>query len=165
MVQPKNNVGSGQSALVVIDQGVVNCDQLAAGAKPGAEVLMLDVSRDAIAQITAALQHSSPPLISLHLFVNSSPGILHFASGDFSLKTLGSYVDQLKTWFAYNPASPSALNPKIFWYSDRADKENADLELADTLTWITGAPVVITTPQNKSGQEVPKGQSSDKLAF
>lgn len=165
MAQSENNTGSGQGILVVIDRGVADCDRLAAAALPGAEVLVLDASQDAIAQITAALHNSPVPLVSLHIIANASPGILHFASGDFSLKTLGTYVDQLKAWFAHNSASPHALNPKIFLYSDRAGKEKAGLELVDTLTWITGATVVTTSLQGKSEQGMLKGQLSDQLAF
>ena len=160
MAQSEDNTGSGQGILMVVDRGVVDCDRLAAAALPGAEVLVLDVSQDAIAQITAALNRSPVPLVSLHVFVNASPGILHFASGDFSLKTLGIYVDQLKAWFAHSSASPNTSNPKIFLYSDRAGKENAGLELVDTLTWITGATVVTTPLQSESEQGMLKGQSS-----
>ena len=165
MAQSENNTGSGQGMLVVIDRGVVDCDRLAAAALPGAAVLVLDVGQDAIAQITAALHHSPVPFVSLHIVVKASPGILHFASGDFSLKTLGTYVDQLKAWFTHNSASPNLLNPKIFLYSDRAGKENAGLELVDTLTWITGATVVTTPLQGESERGVLKSQSSDQLAF
>ena len=165
MAQSENNTGSGQGMLVVIDRGVVDCDRLAAAALPSAEVLVLDVSQDAIAQITAAINQSPVPLVSLHIVANASPGVLHFASGDFSLKTLGVYVDQLKAWFAHNSASPNTLNPKIFLYSDRVGKENAGLELVDTLTWITGAAVVTTPLQGESEQGMLKGQSSDQLAF
>lgn len=165
MVQSENNTGSGQGMLVVIDRGVVDCDRLAADAKPGAEVLMLDASQDAIAQITAALHHSLVPLVSLHIVVNASPGILHFAGGDFSLKTLGSYVDQLKAWFAHNLASPNPSSPKIFLYSDRLAKENASLELIDTLTWITGVAIITTTLHAESEQGMLTDPSSDQLAF
>ncbi|MGB3299462.1 MAG: DUF4347 domain-containing protein [Phormidesmis sp.] len=139
---------SDQEILVVIDRGVVDCDQIAEDAPLGAKVLMLDVSRDAIAQITAAFQQSSFPFASLHLFVNGSPGVLHFASGDFSLKTLDRYADQLQTWFSYSPSAPNVLNPEIFLYSDRLGTQAAAQELIDTITWLTSATVITASLLN-----------------
>lgn len=149
MVQPDIHIGSDKKILVVIDRGVVDCDQIAAGVPLGAQVLMLDVSQDAIAQITAAFQQSSFPFASLHLFVNGSPGVLRFASGDFSLKRLDRYADQLQTWFSYNPSAPNVLNPEIFLYSNCIGAQAAGQELIDTITWLTGASVTTASSLNQ----------------
>ncbi len=165
MAESESNVRSGEGMLVVIDRGIIHYDRLAAGVVPGAKLLVLNVNKDAIAQITAALHQAFMPFSSLHIIASGSPGVLHFASGDFSLETLSSYVDQLRTWFVHNSASPNALDPEIFLYGDRIGTGQAGLEFGDTLTWLTGAFVMTAIAQGQRGQWLLNGQSSDRLAF
>jgi Domain of unknown function (DUF4347) len=144
MVQSINHLSTpyrGEGMLVVIDRGVVDYDLLAAGVLPGAEVLVLAEGMDAIAQITNALHNAPIPFASLHIVTGGSPGVLHFTSGDFSLKTLRGYVEQLQTWFVNHPSSLNVLDPKIFLYGSRIGAQHVGLEFIDTLTWLTGATV------------------------
>ncbi len=155
----------GEGMLVIIDPSVVDSDFLAAGVLPGAEVWVLDAHEDAIAQITEALHRAPMPFASLHIVTGGSPGVLHFTSGDFSLKTLRGYVDQLQTWFANHAALPSVLNPKIFLYGSQVGALDVGLEFVDTLTWLTSATVVAAiTPIGNRKWAMP-GQSPEEFAF
>ncbi len=155
----------GEGMLVIIDQGVVDYDFLVAGVLPGAEVLVLNGEEDAIAQITEALHRAPIPFASLHIVTGGSPGVLRFSSGDFSLKNLKGYVEQLQTWFANQSALPNVLNPKIFLYGSQVGAQDAGLAFVDTLTWLTGATVVAAvTPIGKQQWSLP-GQSPEESAF
>jgi hypothetical protein len=155
----------GEGMLVIIDQGVVDYGFLAAGALPGAEVLVLNGDEDAIAQITAALHRTPMPFASLHIVTGGSPGVLHFSSGDFSLRTLKGYVEQLQTWFVDHSALPSVLNPKIFLYGSQVGAQDVGLEFVDTLTWLTSATVVAAvTPIGRRQWSLP-GQAPEECAF
>jgi hypothetical protein len=164
-IHPLSTPYRGEGMLVVIDRGVVDYDLLAAGVLPGAEVLLLSEEMDAIAQITAVLHRAPIPFASLHIVTEGSPGILHFTSGDFSLKTLKGYVEQLQTWFANHPTLPNVLNPKIFLYGSRVGAQNAGLEFVDTLTWLTGATVAAAiTPMGNQQWSLP-GQLPEEVVF
>ncbi len=136
---------SSEGMLVVIDPSVTDCNALAQGVLPGAEVLMLDGEKDAIAQITAALRRSVVPFCRLHLIVSGAPGVLHFTSGEFSLKTIESYVDQLQTWFAIDSETPAAAasvsEPVLLLSGYRIGAGQTGAEFMDTLSWLTGATV------------------------
>jgi hypothetical protein len=145
---------SGKDTLVVIDAGMmINYNLWGEGVLPGAESpgtkrLVLNEQQDAIDQITQTLHASSVPFASLHIVVSGSPGVLHFASGDFSLTTLRGYAEQLPTWFKFDPTFPSVLDPNIFLYGGRRiGATQAGKRFIDTLSWLTGATVTAVTGQ------------------
>ena len=168
---------SGKGMLVVIDPNVKDYDLLAQGVLSGAEVLVLDGRKDAIAQITATLRRPAVPFSSLHLVVPGAPGALHFTSGELSLKTLKSYVEQLQTWFSVDPfsidlKSPTSaamvLEPKLLLYGYRIGVGQAGTELIDTLSWLTGAAVSASKTQICEGGKENwnlDGQDAADLAF
>lgn len=155
--------------LVVIDPGVDDCDLLVSGVLPRAKVLVLDAQKDAIAQITHALRRTSGPFSSLHIVAPGAPGVLRFTSGELSLSTIGSYVEQLQTWFISDPAAPAAvsrvLEPKLLLYGCRIGAEQKGMEFVDTLTWITGAMVSAATTRVGRGMWHLSGQETAELAF
>ena len=134
--------------LVVIDPAIENYELLADNVLPGAETILLSEREDAIAQITAAIHHplneKSQSYDSIHLVVPNSPGILHFSSGDFSLKTLKPYVNKLQSWFSreFSTAVSPTLEPKLLLYGRRIGAGQSGTELMDTLSWLTGAKVI-----------------------
>ena len=139
---------SGKGMLVAIDPTVDDYDFLVANALPGAEVVLLRKDQDAIAQITAALydpfEQRKQPFDSIHLIAPGSPGILHFASGDFSLRTLEPYVDKIQTWFAVDASATVSrtLDPQLLLYGRRVGAGQSGTELIDTLSWLSGARVI-----------------------
>jgi hypothetical protein len=166
MVHSKNQrLYPGAGMLVVIDPSVADYEVLASGVLAGAQVLVLKKEEDAIAQITAALHCAPTPFATLHIVTGGSPGVVHFTSGDFSLKTLGSYVEQLQTWFANQSSSFNVLNPKIFFYGSRIGAQSVGLELVDTLTWLTSATIAAATTSIGSRQWAIPGQSLEECAF
>lgn len=82
--------------LVVIDPHVDAPQALMAGVRSGATGLLLDPSRDGIAQITQALVTGR--YTSLHLVAHGSPGVLQLGLGELSLATLPAYRQQLLEW-------------------------------------------------------------------
>jgi len=160
---------SGKGMLVVIDPSVKDYDLLAQGVLSGAEVLVLSGREDAIAQITTALRRPAIPFSSLHLVVPGAPGTLHFTSGEFSLKTMKSYVEQLQTWFSVDPESLASaamvLEPKLLLYGCRIGVGQAGTEFIDTLSWLTGAAVSASKTQIGKGSWNLDGQDAADLAF
>jgi hypothetical protein len=98
----------GQGMLIAIDADVEHGDALATGAIRGAQLLMLNGRRDAIAQITQAIQTFTGQFQSLHIVAHGSPGCLHFSNGDLTLGNLHHYAAQIESWFGYQPISPGS---------------------------------------------------------
>ncbi|MFK8186192.1 MAG: DUF4347 domain-containing protein [Phormidesmis sp.] len=166
----KSAFTSGQGMLVVIDPAVEDYDFLKTGVRPGAQVIVLNKEQEAIAQITAQLKETphprqTCPFNSVHLVAPSSPGILHFSSGDFSLQTLDPYVEQLQTWFTGDgsAASPAAVEPQLLLYGRRVGAGQSGTEFMDTLSWLTGAKVIAA----KNGDRWPKleGEQGEQIAL
>lgn len=101
MLQLNNSLSTEEQALVVLDPAVTDYACLAAHIPPEAVVVGLNLQTDAISQITAALHAFNKPFSSLHIVVECTPRTLHFTYGDFSLRRLRAYVEQLQKWFAY----------------------------------------------------------------
>jgi hypothetical protein len=82
--------------LVFIDAAVQDYADLAAGAIPGAEVIVLHPYEDGVAQISLALART--PVSSIHLVAHGSPGSLQLGNAKLSLDTLTQYQSQLQQW-------------------------------------------------------------------
>jgi ELWxxDGT repeat protein len=96
-VRSINSAVAMATALVVIDQRVVNYEYLAAGVFPGTAVVLLDPSQDGVKQITKALiAHES--VMSLHLVSHGEPGIVNVGDRSLSLATLDEYGSELGSW-------------------------------------------------------------------
>jgi len=153
---------NGEGMLVVIDPGVPGRDLFIERRLPGAALLLLDIERDAVEQITEALHHTSVPFASLHIVVTLAPGALRFVSGELSLITLKRSVEQLQTWFGQAPHTLNALDPKIFLYSPFTGLGNKaksiGMELIDTLTWLTSAEIIEVAVQVEKSQWIPSNQ-------
>ena len=89
------------SSLVVVDSTVPELDQLIAGLGDR-HVLVLDSSRDGIAQITEAIaSHNTSQngsLDSLHIISHGSEGNLTLGSGALNAGSLAQYRDALTQW-------------------------------------------------------------------
>jgi len=159
---------SGKGMLVAIDSAVENYDFLEANVLPGAKTVVLSGRQDAITQITAALydpfDNRMPPFDSIHIIAPGSPGILHFSSGDFSLKTLRPHTDRIQTWFAADVSATVArsLEPQLLLYGRRVGAGQSGTELIDTLSWLSGATVIAA----KNGDRWPSlNREVAELAF
>ncbi|WP_298904396.1 DUF4347 domain-containing protein, partial [uncultured Nostoc sp.] len=101
--QPQNSV----SMLVVIDPRVEDYPMLAAGVDEGANVLILDLHRDGVEQITEMLVDH--PASALHIVCHGSPGCLALGNTYLNLETLNYYSRELQTWSAFLASAPVFL--------------------------------------------------------
>src|SRR3974390_3349297 len=76
--------------VAFIDPGVSHVEQLLGGLRNGVEAIMLDASKDAVAQISEALQ-ARPGVLVTHLIAHGGPGEVRFSSGVLSLETVPSH--------------------------------------------------------------------------
>ena len=94
----ENFAVSGESReIAFIDARVADADVLAAAVRPGIEVVVLDSSRPALAQITDKLAERSA-LTAIHLISHGRPGALIFASQRVDAATLTEAPTQLEAW-------------------------------------------------------------------
>ncbi|MDY7014914.1 MAG: DUF4347 domain-containing protein, partial [Cyanobacteriota bacterium] len=87
----------GTEMLVVLDPRVPHYRKLAAGVLPGATVLILDATENAIAQIGSFLNQNRG-FRSLHLIAHGSPGCLYLGNIALGLDNLNGYAPQLQQW-------------------------------------------------------------------
>ncbi|MEO1396172.1 MAG: DUF4347 domain-containing protein [Cyanobacteria bacterium J06634_5] len=136
--------------LVVIDPGVADSQELAAGVLPGVQAIVLDPQQSATDQITAKIKTLSTPLASLHLVAHGSPGALHFTNGELSLSTLAQHTDAIKTWFAQTTEAPELL----LYGCNLASKEAGE-EFLSKLQQLTQATV--RASKSRVGSETQQG--------
>jgi VCBS repeat-containing protein len=134
---------------------------LAAGAREGASVLILDPNRDGIEQITSALRQYAD-ITSLHIVCHGSPGCLHLGSAPLNLNTLDRYASTLQTW---NVAS-------LLLYGCQVASRKEGATLIERLHHLTGASIAASA--NPTGAaalggdwalEVTLGRIEAPLAF
>ncbi|MEH2252486.1 DUF4347 domain-containing protein, partial [Nostoc sp.] len=101
--QPQNSV----SMLVVIDPRVEDYPMLAGGVHEGANVLILDLHRDGVEQITEMLVDH--PASALHIVCHGSPGCLALGNTYLNLETLNYYSRELQAWSAFLASAPVFL--------------------------------------------------------
>ncbi|MGB0564613.1 MAG: DUF4347 domain-containing protein, partial [Spirulinaceae cyanobacterium] len=83
--------------LVIIDGSLPHRQVLLDGLRSGVGSLVLDPSRDGIAQISQALVHYRN-LKALHIIAHGQPGQIFLGNGVLSAATLESYTLQIKAW-------------------------------------------------------------------
>jgi ketosteroid isomerase-like protein len=87
--------------VVFIDSTVEDYQSLAAGVQAGTEVIILDSTRDGVAQITEVLG-SHTNIDSVHIVSHGSPGCLYLGNTQLSLDTFNRYATQLQQWNVAN---------------------------------------------------------------
>jgi ELWxxDGT repeat protein len=89
--------GEGHWQLVVIDPRVSSYQQLIAGILPNTSVLLLDSQKEAIEQITQALQEHKK-IDSLHLIAHGAPGQLFLGRNPWDILYLDNLAEQVADW-------------------------------------------------------------------
>ncbi|MFN6567930.1 MAG: DUF4347 domain-containing protein [Dendronalium sp. ChiSLP03b] len=118
--------------IVFIDSAVIDYESLIAGIQPGTSVVILDSTRDGVAQITEALrggQYQSVQIIS-----HGSEGSLQIGATQLNANNLNSYTHQLQQWKNY-----LTDNADILLYA--CNVAALDQALVQRLSQITGADV------------------------
>ncbi|MXQ13544.1 DUF4347 domain-containing protein [Microvirga makkahensis] len=85
-----------KTEIVFIDTSVSDYETLANGVRPGVEVVLLDSTRDGLAQIADALVGRSG-IDAVHVISHGSEGLLALGSARVTLDNLDGYSDQLAT--------------------------------------------------------------------
>ncbi|MGZ3184522.1 MAG: DUF4347 domain-containing protein, partial [Telluria sp.] len=80
--------------LMIVDDGVDNWQALVSAARPGLEVVVLDHTRDGLAQIESVLQNHGP-LDAIHIFSHGASGELTLGSTNITSANLDSVRAQL----------------------------------------------------------------------
>lgn len=88
---------TASASLVVIDSTLENYQDLVAGVRAGAEVVVLNPVQDAIAQITQALTGRTG-IESLHIVSRGFSTGLQIGNTRLDNTTLGQYTNQLASW-------------------------------------------------------------------
>ncbi|NJM00432.1 MAG: DUF4347 domain-containing protein, partial [Synechococcaceae cyanobacterium SM2_3_2] len=83
--------------LVFVDQSLPDLAVLLAGIQPGAEVILLDPSRDGIEQIAEALR-GREGIQALHILSHGSAGTVQLGDSSLNLDNLDAYAQQLQDW-------------------------------------------------------------------
>lgn len=85
-------------SLVFIDPGIDAYQQLAKGALPGVNVIILDPQEDGIAQISQHLLQQQQRVTSLHLVSHGEPGRIWLGATRLDLQNLMHYARQIHSW-------------------------------------------------------------------
>ena len=147
--------------LIAIDASVDHGDALAAGAIKGAQLLMIDSKKCAIAQITRAIHRYPGNFQSLHIVTHGSPGCLHFSSGDLTLSNLAHYAADIESWFSYRAFDKDSniklQSPKSFLslYACSVATGDAGEEFLEKMHYLAG--VTIHASRGKVGSTALNG--------
>ncbi|NJN56999.1 MAG: DUF4347 domain-containing protein [Leptolyngbyaceae cyanobacterium SL_5_9] len=140
------SVSSGHQ-LVFVDAAIQNYMNLAAGAIPGAEVIILHPNEDGVTQISLALAGRTR-VSGIHLVAHGSPGSLRLGNTQLSLDTLGQYQVQLQQW--RNALGKTA---ELLIYGCRVADGTAGIAFIQTLKSLLGVEVAASsTPVGNATQ-------------
>ncbi|MGQ4647525.1 Ig-like domain-containing protein [Lyngbya aestuarii] len=153
------------STLVFIDSSVDQYQSLADGVNPGAEVFILDATRNGIAQITEVVQQHTN-FEAIHIVSHGSPGSLQLGNTKLSLGTLDDYANDLKIW-----SLTSSLS-SILLYGCNVAAGDAGEVFIKQLQELTGATIAASAKLTGSkalggdwNLEVTTGEIPISLAF
>jgi hypothetical protein len=131
--------------LVFIDTGIEDWQSLAAGAKAGVAVFVLDRDKDGVEQIAAGMKNYSAvhgSIDTVHIFSHGSPGHLYLGSTVLGAETLDYYKPLLRQW--RNTAGTEIL----LYGCDVAKGEGATF--VEKLSELTGANLAASTDKTCS---------------
>jgi hypothetical protein len=134
--------GGGQSAsneIVFIDRSVDDYQSLIAGVAPGAEVILLDSTRDGVVQISEILgqRHN---VSAVHIVAHGGAGSLQLGSAQLTLDTLGDYASALQGW-----SEALTATADILVYGCSVASGEAGSAFVEQLSHLTGADIAAST--------------------
>lgn len=84
-------------SIIFIESDIKGYESLITGGNAGAEIVVLDPSRNGVDQISAVLAGHSK-ISSLQIISHGTSGNLHLGTADLNLNTLSQYQDKLTGW-------------------------------------------------------------------
>ncbi|MEM6713627.1 MAG: DUF4347 domain-containing protein, partial [Cyanobacteria bacterium P01_C01_bin.147] len=125
-------------SVVFVDAGIEAPLQLAAGLAFDAEILILPIDRDGVAQIATALQ-VRPQVTDVYVVAHGAPGQLFLGNSELSLSTLSHYRDRLRQWTAQTSIQT------IHFYGCRVAAGDAGAEFLSAIHTLTHANIAAST--------------------
>ncbi len=154
------------SSLIFIDPTVPNHQSLVANVSAGAEAIVLDPSRNGVAQISEILADHSD-ISDLHIVSHGGPGSLQLGTAELSRNNLENYAPALQGW-------ANALTDKadILLYGCKVAAGESGHAFVQELSHLTGADIAASTDLTGSSDlggdwdfEVATGAIETGLAF
>ena len=133
------------SSFVVVDGAVPELEQLIAGLGDSS-VLVLDSSRDGMAQITEALAASNGTVDSLHIISHGSDGNLALGSSALNAGSMGQYGNALAQW-----GNALSAEGDILLYGCDVASSMAGEAFVSQLSQLTGADVAASDDLTGAG--------------
>jgi Domain of unknown function (DUF4347)/Domain of unknown function (DUF4082) len=124
--------------VAFIDANIANSTQVMAGVQADIKVL-LDPTRDGVAQITETLQHYTN-LASIDIISHGSVAKLQLGSSSLDTNSLGQYASELEQWKA--SLSPDA---DILFFGCNVAEGEAGQTFVNRLSSLTGADIAAST--------------------
>ncbi|MFE1745263.1 Calx-beta domain-containing protein [Coleofasciculus sp. H7-2] len=157
---------SPNKEIVFIDETVENYQSLAAGVKPGTQVVILNPRQDGVTQITEVLKDCTN-IKAIHIVSHGKEGTLQLGSSQLSADTLETYTHFLQQW-------KSALIPDadILLYGCNVASGAPGVAFVENLSQLMGANIAASN--NLTGSvalggdwnlEVKTGSIETPLAF
>ncbi|MBD2005175.1 MULTISPECIES: DUF4347 domain-containing protein [Cyanophyceae] len=152
--------------IVFIDATVADKESLVAGVKPGTEVIILDSTRDGVAQITEVLANRSD-IASVHIVSHGAEGSLQLGASAVNSDNLQAYSNSLQQW-----TSALTADADILLYGCDVASGGSGEAFVQQLSQLTGADVAasddLTGSAVKGGDwdlEVKTGAIESPIAF
>ncbi len=142
LLSDQRGFSSGRTEIVFVDTTVRDFSTLLQGINPNTRVVMLDSSRDAIAQIGDVLgQYESGKVDAVHLITHGNEGQIDFGSGVLNATTMRTtYAEQLA-----KIGEKLGNDADILVYGCDFGKGEAGRDAAAILASLTGADVAAST--------------------
>jgi hypothetical protein len=157
---------SPNKEIVFIDATVENYQSLAAGVKPGTQVIILDPKRDGVTQIAEVLKDCTN-IRAIHIVSHGKQGTLQLGATHLNADTLETYTSFLQQW-------KSALIPDadILLYGCNVAAGASGVAFVEKLSQLTGANIAASNNLTGSAAlggdwnlEVETGSIATPLAF
>ena len=125
--------------IMFVDPAVKDYSTLITGLKPGVEVVVLDASRDGVAQISETLA-GRHDIDAIYLVSHGASGELHLAASDLTSATLQSRSAELNSWQLSLSANADIL---VYGCDVAAGEQGA--HFVGELALVTGADIAAST--------------------
>jgi protocatechuate 3,4-dioxygenase beta subunit len=125
--------------LLFVDPRVSNWQALAAGVNGNVQVVVLNPAKDAIDQVTRALDSRSG-ITAINFLAYGTPGTVEMGATPLSAASLASHATEISSWSDHLTANADIM----FWSCDVAQGASGQALLADLHT-LTGAQVAASS--------------------
>jgi len=130
---------STSSAVIFVDSSISDYQSLIDSRNANIEVILLDSTRDGIAQITEYLA-GQQDITSVHLVSHGADGVLQLGSTTLTAENLEHYAEQIQSW-----SGALTENADILLYGCNVAADVTGTTFVQTLARFTGADIAAST--------------------